>query len=204
MVLDSASDPIMEPTETTESTERVKRITTAAVLASLSIAIAPVVAVIPRLPGWQIAFFDPVSLFWIAAFLIGGLEVGLVCSAAGAFGILFYDPTGFIGPTLKLVATLTMIVVPWIAAKRLSKQSTGKFFSTSTRYFPLMFGGYLIRLAVMIPLNLIVVPLFFGPWPIDQIIIFTATINTFQSLMDALIPHIIVHKTPVFKNFGMW
>ncbi|TFG98006.1 hypothetical protein E4H12_07260 [Candidatus Thorarchaeota archaeon] len=62
----------LELTAESESSERIKQVVIAGVLASLSIAIAPSASMIARVAGWGIALFDPVSLFWIAAFLIGG------------------------------------------------------------------------------------------------------------------------------------
>ncbi len=189
--------------DTQASSERVKRITTAGVLASLSVAIAPIASVLPRLV-WGIALFDPTSLLWIIAFLIGGPEVGLVCMGAGAIGLLFYDPTG-IGPLFKVLATLPMIVVPWLGLRFFSHDSSGESLSRFTAYLPLMFVAFLLRLVIMVPFNLIMVPLLM-PWTITSTEIIAATIilNSVQSIFDVMVPYIVVHPTTLFEHFRMW
>jgi hypothetical protein len=130
----------------------------AGVLASLSVAVAPVASFLTRVAGWGIALFDPVSLFWIAAFLIGGRKVGFNCMVAGTIGLFFFDPTG-IGPIFKFLATLPMIMIPWFGLKWRAETRSGKKLGKPKNYIVLMFAGFLVRLALMIPLNLIVVPL---------------------------------------------
>jgi len=115
----------LELTTHSESGERVKKIVIASVLASLSIAIAPVAEIVPRIPGWGIAIFDPVSFFWIISFLLGGIWVGLVSTIAGTMGLFLYDPTA-VGPFFKLVATLPMILVPWYGVRKLKNTVGGE------------------------------------------------------------------------------
>ncbi len=184
--------------------ENVREIVIAGVLASLSIAVAPLGAIVPRVPGWGIAIFDPVSILWIVAFLIGGFKVGSVSMTAGTFGLFFYDPTG-VGPIFKFLATAPMIVVPWLAARKFSKMSGGKYLARHKAYAGSMFVAFLVRLGLMIPLNLVVVPILFpGFFTVEGIIIYTLILNTIQSFWDALIPYIVAYKTPVYDNFGMW
>ena len=76
--LEEESHEDMDLSETSESAERVKKVVTASVLAALSIAVAPIASFVPRIPGWGIALFDPVSIFWVVAFLLGGYWVGIL------------------------------------------------------------------------------------------------------------------------------
>ena len=194
----------MEAIGISDPDESVKEIVIAGVLASLSIAVAPLGAIVPRVPGWGIAIFDPVSLLWIVAFLIGGFRVGSVSMTAGTFGLFFYDPTG-VGPIFKFLATAPMIVVPWLAAKRFSKTSGGKYLAGERAYAGSMFAAFLARLWLMISINLVVVPILApGIFTTEGIIIFALILNTIQSLWDALIPYIVVYKTPIYDSFGMW
>lgn len=192
----------MELAKVSDSADDVMEIVVASVLASLSIAVAPVAGFLAR-AGWGIAYFDPVSLFWVAAFLIGGRKVGLVSMAAGTVGLFFFDPTG-IGPFFKLVATAPMIIIPWVLANRSEHDRKGMYLSDTRSYSVSMLGAAILRLGIMIPVNLIVVPII---WPFIgtfEIIAFTLTLNAFQSFWDALVPYVIVHKTPVYDKFGMW
>jgi len=194
----------METIGISDDDEDIREIVIAGVLASLSIAVAPLGAVIPRIPGWGIAIFDPVSILWIVAFLIGGFRVGSVTMTAGTFGLFFYDPTG-VGPIFKFLATASMIVVPWLAARRFSKTAGGKYLAGQRAYAGSMFAAFLVRLWLMISINLVVVPILApGIFTAQGIIIFALILNTIQSFWDALIPYIVVYKTPVYDNFGMW
>ena len=193
----------MKLTETSESSKKIMEIVVASVLGSLSVAVAPSAAALSRVAGWGIALFDPVSLFWIAAFLIGGLRVGLFSMGAGTIGLFFFDPTG-IGPIFKLVATAPMILIPWFGSQKLGERLGGEVLSRPATYSVLMISAFLVRLCVMLPFNLLVVPMIAPFFTVTEIIIIVLTINIFQSIWDALVPYIVVHKTPVFEHFGMW
>jgi len=194
----------LELMRTSESSERVKKVALAAIFAAASIAAAPIATFIPRIPGWDIALFDPVSFFWIAAFLIGGIWIGSISAIAGMIGLFFFDPS-VIGPIFKFEATLIMIVIPWLIVKRFGSQEGGNFLRSPKIYFPSMSLAALLRISVMIGTNLIVVPILYGPiFTTEFIITYALLINGFQSILDAVVPYLVVHITPVFKRFGMW
>ena len=186
-----------------ESSERVKKVVIASVLASLSIAAAPIAEVVPRIPGWGIALFDPVSIFWIISFLLGGIWVGMVSSIAGTMGLFLYDPTA-IGPVMKLIATLPMIVVPWLGVRRLSLKVRGESLSNQRLFLKLMIIAFIVRLILMIPINVIYGAVAYPFFTIEFIITYAIILNGLQSVWDALIPFILVHRTQVFKIFRIW
>ncbi|TXT57713.1 MAG: conserved membrane protein of unknown function [Candidatus Thorarchaeota archaeon] len=179
-----------------------KRVAAAGILAALSIAIAPVAEFIPRIPGWGIALFDPVSIIWIIAFLIGGFWIGIVTTLAGTMGLFLYDPTG-IGPFFKIVATLPMIVIPYLGLKLRRQADSGSNLASPRKYTVLMLVALLVRLSLMVPLNIIIVPLFFD-WGIEQIVQYTVILNVLQSLWDALVPYLVVYPTGLYRHYGMW
>lgn len=194
----------LELMRTSESSERVKKVALAAIFAAASIAASPIATFIPRIPGWDIALFDPVSFFWIAAFLIGGIWIGSISAVAGMIGLFFFDPS-VIGPIFKFEATLIMIVIPWLIVKRFGSQEGGDFLRSPKIYFPSMSLAALMRISVMIGTNLIVVPMLYGPFFTTEFIItYALLINGFQSVLDAVVPYLVVHITPVFRRFGMW
>ncbi|MHA3962407.1 MAG: hypothetical protein AM325_002600 [Candidatus Thorarchaeota archaeon SMTZ1-45] len=193
----------MDLTKTSESAEKVKKIVTASVLAALSIAVAPIASIVPRIPGWGIALFDPVSIFWIIAFLLGGYWVGMLSAFAGTFGLFLYDPTA-IGPIFKILATLPMILVPWLGVRRLGNESRGESLSRPRFYGTLMLSAFILRLLLMVPINLIYGAIAMPFLTVEFILSYAIILNAFQSMWDALIPFIIVHKTGIFKSFGMW
>ncbi len=210
----------LESIPESDSSKRVKRVVLASVLASLSIAIAPIAEMVPRIPGWGIAIFDPVSLFWIISFLIGGIWVGLVSTIAGTMGLFLYDPTA-IGPVMKLIATLPMMLVPAYGVRKLRNTKReeeisrpwyrgdnnlvgGEALSRPKFYATLMILAFVLRLALMVPINLLYGSIAYPFFTMEFIISYAIILNSFQSLWDALIPFIIVYPTGIFKTFKMW
>ena len=196
-----AQEPELTLANTTADTTR--KVAVGGVLGALSIALAATASFIPRIPGWGIALFDPVSLIWIIAFLIGGIEVGMITTYAGFFGLFLFDPTG-VGPVFKFLATVPMILVPWLALNFSKRSVDGELLSSGKTFGKYMVIAYIIRLGLMIPLNLLIVPLFFGISDVSFIITYTLILNSVQSIWDAVIPFYVVHMTPVFKHFRMW
>jgi uncharacterized membrane protein len=223
------NDVDLELVSVSESSKRVKQVVLASVLASLSIASAPIADMVPRIPGWGIAIFDPVSTFWIVSFLLGGLWVGLVSSVAGMMGLFLYDPTA-IGPVMKLIATLPMIVVPWYGVRRLKNSVRGESLTDTSReseirtydkskeisvaggealsrpkfYVGLMLLAFLLRLGLMVPINLAYGSIAYPFFTMQFITEYAIILNAIASIWDALIPFIIVYPTGVFKTFKMW
>ncbi|MFX1368850.1 MAG: hypothetical protein ACFFAY_09650 [Promethearchaeota archaeon] len=194
----------MELSEPSISSENAKKVAVAAILASLSLAATPIAAFLPRIPGWDIAIIDPVSFFWIIAFLVGGLWIGLASAAVGMVGLFFFDPS-VVGPIFKFEATFIMIIIPWAMVRYFGGERSGAYLGALREYGSSMLLATVIRLPVMVATNLIVVPLFFpGAFTVEQIISLAIWINSFQSIADAVIPWLVVHASPVFKRFGMW
>ncbi|MHA1779426.1 MAG: hypothetical protein ACTSYL_00990 [Candidatus Thorarchaeota archaeon] len=192
----------LELQEVSKESEYTKKFAIMAVFAALSIAIAPVATFLPRL-NWGIALFDPVSLVWIAAFLVGGPYVGIATAVVGTLGLGFTDPT-VVGPLFKLLATLPLIVVPSIYTYLKNGNQKGQLLSKTSVYISLMLVAYIIRILIMIPTNLALVPLFFHVNDANWIIDYTILLNTTQHIWDVLVPFVIVHKTPLFKDFRLW
>ncbi len=200
--------------------EIAKRVVVAALLAALSIAVTPTAAYVPRL-SWGIALFDPTSIFWIIAFLVGGIWVGLVSMSAGILLLNFFDPFAPVGPLVKLLATLPMIVIPWLGTKFVQWRSrgdpslqdsqeetdtkaAGRILSKPKFFVLMMILALFVRLAITIPVNLSVVPTLYGVTDINFIIIYTIVLNISTSFFDALIPYIVVYPTSVYDNFKLW
>ncbi len=173
----------------------------AAVFAALSVAVAPVARFLPRLQ-WGIALFDPVSIFWLCGFLLGGIPVGLVCLVAGTIGLFFFDPT-LIGPLFKAVATAPFMLVPYLFARKVGSIDGIRLGETGL-YLKAMIIAYVIRLALMLPINLTIVPLLWGISDLNFIAQYTIILNTVQSFWDALIPFLVIHRSGIFARFKTW
>ncbi len=202
---DDLSDPQeFELSEVSESSDRVRKIAVGGILASLSVAVAPSVGFIARVAGWGIALFDHVSIFWMVSFLIGGPLVGSISLIAGGIALFPFDPFSPFGPIFKIMATLPMMAIPWYGVRRLKREERGESLSRPKLYISLMALAFLLRLAIMIPVNLVYGALFAPFLTVEFILNFAIILNASQSIWDALIPFIIVYPTGLFKHFKMW
>lgn len=209
----------LELTTPSKSSEITKEIVTAAVLAALSIAVTPIASYIPRVGSFGIALFDPISFFWIIAFLIGGPRVGLTSMAVGTIVLNFFDPFAPFGPFLKFLATLPMLMIPWLGVKFSDRKPDkvirgdeknqgglrgGTRLAGPIMYLLLMLIAVPLRLAIMIPTNMVVVPIIWGATDLLFIITYTVSLNLLQSAFDIAVPWLVVHPTGVYKYFKMW
>ncbi|MHA1963869.1 MAG: hypothetical protein ACXACG_07185 [Candidatus Thorarchaeota archaeon] len=193
-----------ELSEVSESSERVRKIAVGGVLASVSVAVAPSIGFIARMAGWGIALFDHVSIFWMVSFLIGGPLVGSISLFAGGIALFPFDPFSPFGPIFKIIATLPMMVIPWYGVRKLRTVEGGESLSRPKFYATLMFLAFLLRIAIMVPINIAYLALFAPVISLEVIINFGIILNASQSLWDALIPFLVVYPTGLFKHFKMW
>lgn len=199
----SLDNDSLELVSSSKNSEYVKKVGVAAIFAAGSIAWAPLAAFIPRIPGWDIAFFDPVSFFWLAAFLVGGLWIGVTSACAGMIGLFFFDPS-VIGPVFKFEATIIMMIIPWLVTKRFGN-GQGSYLRLPRVYASAISLAGIARISIMILTNLVVVPILYGPiFTAEFIIVYAVLINGFQSILDGVIPYVVIHATPIFKRFGLW
>jgi hypothetical protein len=154
--------------------------------------------------GWGIALFDHVSIFWMVSFLIGGPLVGSISLFAGGIALFPFDPFSPFGPIFKIIATLPMMVIPWYGVRKLRTVEGGESLSRPKFYATLMFLAFLLRIAIMVPINIAYLALFAPVISLEVIINFGIILNASQSLWDALIPFLVVYPTGLFKHFKMW
>jgi hypothetical protein len=195
----------------------------AAIFAALSIVVgAFITPIIPRVPGWFIAIIDPISIIWITCLLIFGVRSGILCSVVGAVGLMPFDPTVWLGPLMKLASTLAIIIVPIVllklyktdpnirASQKLKKPRNYAFYG---------FLGMILRIIVMVLLNIVVFATIYaselnsislaflglpGITGLTAIIIGAPIINAWQSVVDLLIPYLLVFQTGIDEKFEIW
>ncbi|MHA1987890.1 MAG: hypothetical protein ACW98D_14740 [Promethearchaeota archaeon] len=195
----------------------------AGIFGALSIVVGAVLAPnIPRIAGWFIAIVDPISIIWIACLFIFGVRAGILSSFIGAIGLMPFDPTTWIGPSLKLAATLSLIIVPIIFLK-LYKREPGILNSQKLKkpknYIIYGVAGTALRIVVMEILNIIVYVTVFAQWAgsislaflglpqitgMTAILIGAPLINAWQSVLDLLIPYLLVFTTKLDEKFEIW
>jgi riboflavin transporter FmnP len=170
---------------------------------------------IPRIPGWGIAYIDPISIIWMIAFLLFGIEAGLLTYLIGFVILLIFDPFSPIGPIMKIAATIWFVIIPYFYSKFISKQTFSQNCLKQLKiYVPSILIGLVLRILFMIGFNFFIllyifrVPLEFMnlAWiglpeisAIPAVIITVILINTIQTIFDTAIPYLIVFNAKLDK-----
>ncbi|MHA1585399.1 MAG: hypothetical protein ACTSVU_00280 [Promethearchaeota archaeon] len=201
----------------------------AAIFGAISMVVGQFITpLIPRVAGWEIAFFDPISIIWLSAFLIFGFRCGLITVFIGSLGLMPFDPTVWVGPIMKFMATIWFVLVPYYYAKiHLKKDSinelngnlavTGDKVKKLRNYIPSMIIAFLIRVPVMFFLNVFVLKYMgwfdfvsLGWLGLSSLTGYTAIaltvliLNTIQSVGDAVLSYLLVFSTKIYDQFKIW
>jgi riboflavin transporter FmnP len=188
----------------------------AAIFGALSIVVSLLTTEnLPRM-SWGIAYFDPVSLIWIAAFFIFGFRSGLLTCVIGMVGLMPFDPTPLVGPVMKFVATIWFVTIPYLVIKLMKKEKpTGDDIAKLKYYIPSMIIAWIFRCIAMVILNYLYivyvwqVPMQFldlswlGHAEINgmtAVLITVVLLNTLQTLFDVSIPYLIVFKGGIYER----
>ncbi|WEU40732.1 MAG: hypothetical protein OdinLCB4_002065 [Candidatus Odinarchaeum yellowstonii] len=181
-----------------------------AISIGLALSLSPIV---PRVPGWGIAFIDPVSIIWVLCFLIFGLLAGLICSFSGFAALFYVDPFIPWGPLFKLTATLPLIIIPYILIKYFKNQEgepLGLGFEKPSSYILFTLPAIAVRCAVMGVINIFFFMFILGEGAIiavgglPTILIIAVAINAEQSIWDLYIPWILTYPTKIYRIYKLW
>ncbi len=192
----------------------VKGMAGAAIFGSLGAVVAFLTApYLPRMPGWGIAWIDPVSIIWVTCFFIYGAAAGILCCFIGTVALMFVDPWVPIGPIMKLAATLPMILIPFILLKLKKDWDYSSEALKGKKIIPLTLIAIVIRLFIMFGANILVFILTFGGiesapllWGLEGIwviLVVVVVINTLQGIWDILIPWLLVYPTKIY-HYATW
>lgn len=188
-----------------------------AIFAALSLAFSFVVQFLPRVPGWGLAFFDPVSIVWILAFFVFGYEAGLITCIIGMLLLMPFDSFAPIGPLMKFTATVIMVLIPFIINKLRKVPYSSQDVIFNRRLVINGCVALVIRVVVMILLNYLVITIMlpFFPSIFDMsylgipsitgwtaIILTVIFINSLQSVWDYLVPFGIVKILKKYSKLG--
>jgi riboflavin transporter FmnP len=195
----------------------------AALFGAISIVISVFLApLIPRVPGWGIAYIDPVSIIWVLCFFIFGVKSGLLCCVIGTIGLMVSDPFTPIGPLMKFSATFALIIIPIILLnlyktqegvrnsqklKKLSNFTITGILGISLRVVIMMWFNVMLFLTLFSDSFNYVNLEIFGMSDITgwtAIIIMVIFINVETSLWDLIIPYLIVFGGKIDQKFEIW
>ena len=166
---------------------------------------------LPRVPGWGIAWIDPVSIIWLTCFFLFGAAAGILCCGIGT-AILMFTPGTWapIGPLMKLAATLPMIIIPFIILKLKKNWNYSNEELMGKKLIPMTGLAIAVRFLIMLGFNILLFELMFGGvgsatplWGLDGIwviLVVVLVINTLQGIWDILIPWLIVYPTKIYQH----
>ena len=175
----------------------------AAIFGALSIVLSFVAAFLPRYMGF--AYFDPVSIIWMLCFLIFGPLAGILCSIIGMVGLMPFDPFAPIGPFMKFAATIPMIIVPTLLLKLFKTDEDGSDkLKDPKAYGKTGIIAIIVRVAIMVPINIVVYTMMFGSEGLEFWILFVIIFNILQGIWDLLIPYLIVFKLGLDERYDIW
>lgn len=188
-----------------------------AIFGALSLVFSFIVQFLPRVPGWGLAFFDPVSIIWILAFFVFGYEAGAITCAIGMLLLMPFDSFAPVGPLMKFVATFIMVFIPWIINKFKKVSYTSQDVIFNKRLIINGCFAWILRVVTMVFLNCLVISLMlpFFPSVFDMsylglpsitgwtaIILTVILINSLQSVWDYLVPFGIVKILKKYSKLG--
>lgn len=147
-------------------------------------------------PQWGM-WIDVVSVSWIVAYFLFNIQSALLVSLIGALIITLFAPDTWLGASMKLVATIPIILslYVWVLIYKKQLSYYSKFFRV---VIPLMIG-IIIRCVVVIPLNYYyAIPIWTGMTPKIAIKVIPWFIivgfNAIQSIIDVVLAWVIVYR----------
>lgn len=165
-----------------------------AALASLSAAVQ-LVHIGYQSPTWGM-WIDIVSVSWVIAYLLFGLRSSLLVSLVGAIIITLFAPDTWLGASMKLVATIPVIIALFAWA-RMKHKGVAFYANPKHLVIPLVIG-VVVRVLVVLPLNYFyAIPIWTGMTPeiamqaIPWYII--AGFNAVQSVLDVILAWVVVY-----------
>jgi len=194
----------------TSKTRFTIQIVGAAIFGALSAIAFPILKPIidaTRVPQ-GLALFDPISIIWMACFLIFGPLAGVLCCFTGFVTLIPFDTSiPVIGPLMELCATLPLVIVPTLFL-RLYKREKDSLNSLKLRkfknYLISAVIGIGIRIIVMVLLNIAVYVAFFGWGGLEAWLILVVWVNAITSIWDLFIPYGLIYGTKLDEKFEIW
>lgn len=171
---------------------------------------------------WGSAGFDPISFFWMVSFFLYGPMGALISSLIGSLAICLFsrEPTPLLGAVLKFAGTvtvwLTLYLILLISPNMLC---SAIYFQELSIYAPSVILAAIMRCIVEIPACFFAIPYFLTiskKVPISshamiekfgglfRYFLIMIGLNFWLTLLDILIPWLIVYPTGIYTRFAVW
>lgn len=193
-----------------------KKLSKSYLIASIAImsSLAIILDLIPslRVPwGMKIDF---VGTIWVLSYFLYGLSVAFPVSIITTSFIIVFSTTGFIGATMKFIATIPMFLTleGLLRLPFFSKRTAKAFNKTITMLIGVTLATF-IRIGVCCLANYYwAVPIWVGPdfltnlfgGSILAFIIYVTGMNLLQGIVDIVVPWFLAFKAKIVDNFGTW
>lgn len=147
-------------------------------------------------PQWGM-WIDVVSVSWVIAYFLFGIKPAVLVSAVGAIIITLFAPETWLGASMKLVATLPILLAlfAWVA---MQKKNHTTYAHWQNLIIPLLIGT-LVRCLTVLPLNYFyAIPIWTGMGPAQAMKVIPwfviAGFNVVQSIIDVGLAWVIVYR----------
>ena len=184
-----------------------------AILSALAILFDVMSDAFPLRAPWGMKI-DFVGVIWILAYFLYGLKEALSVSIITAIFISMVMPTGFLGATMKLIATLPMFVIPELIARFYGSKRRAKIFNNIIIITISGILATIVRLVVATLLNLYwAIPIYYGIPQVEVInalggwvalITLVAGFNVIQGIVDIFVSWLLAFKFNLSEYFGTW
>jgi len=171
---------------------------------------------------WGSAIFDPISFFWMISFFLYGPMGALISSLIGALAIslLSREPTPIVGAILKFTGTLTVwITFYFILLISPHMFCSAIYFHELTIYSPSVLLAAIMRCIVEITACFFAIPYFLTvsqkvsisfPMMIERFgglfryFFIMIGLNFWLTILDTIIPWLVVYPTGIYSRFAVW
>ncbi len=184
-----------------------------AILSALAILFDVMSDTFPLRAPWGMKI-DFVGVIWVLAYFLYGLKEALSVSVITAIFISMVMPTGFLGATMKLIATIPMFVIPELISHFYGSKRRAKMFSNIIIITISGILATIVRMVVATLLNLYwAIPLWYnipqaevinalGGWV--ALITLVAGFNVIQGIVDIFISWLLAFRFNMSEYFGTW
>uniref|UniRef100_A0A7C4M0J4 ECF transporter S component n=1 Tax=candidate division CPR3 bacterium TaxID=2268181 RepID=A0A7C4M0J4_UNCC3 len=169
---------------------------------ALSAALAAISAVVQLVhigyqsPTWGM-WIDLVAVTWIIAFFLFGLRSSIAVSITGALIITIFDPSTWLGASMKFIATAPLYLSLYLYLRLYKKKL--QYYDKPFHLLIPTFIGLIIRSLIVLPLNYFyAIPIWTGMDPIKAIAAIPWFVivgfNIVQGILDISLAWILVFR----------
>jgi riboflavin transporter FmnP len=166
----------------------IKKLATMAVLSALSIVLMLLIR-FPILPAAPYLIYEPADVpVFIGTFLFGPLAGLILTVIVSSFQAFVVNTNGLVGLVMHIASTGSYVIAAGLIYRKYNKYS-GAILAMVT--------GSIARAAVMVPVNLIIQPNFFGtPYDVVKSLILPAIIpfNLIKSVVNSILTALVYKR----------